>query len=274
MLMEVNMKYDVIAWGDSWATPSWYSKLPKSLEQNYNKYYHTNYILRDQYSLTLLEMARESHSNTGSQDLLLGMIDNTAILPPDIEDRNIKCDYVLWYFTELGRNFNRDSSWTYEESIEFATKEIIQRTQTCLDVLGSPKIILIECLGSPTKEILQSLPIHGIIPWRQKMLNFDKEMCALRMFSESHERLDKNNHDSFFKRNQIVKMSERDRQMYNHAREWFPDGSHPGNRAHFSLARRASFTLASIIDPLELDWNSWAEPDLPVDDLWGDTIIW
>lgn len=268
------MKYDIITWGDSWGTPSWYTKLSESLKSHYDKYYHANYILRDQYSFTLLDMARPQHSNTGSQELLLEMIDNNTILPPDIEDRNIQCEYVLWYFTELGRNFHRENPWNYDESIEVANKEIIEKTQMCLNIIGQPKIILIECLGSPTDLILQSLPIQAVIPWRQRMLNYDGEMCALRLFSETQTRLDKHNHDSFFRRNQIVKMSERDRQMYDKARDWFPDGSHPGNRAHFSLARRISFILAGLMDPNELDWNSWAEPDLPVDDIWGDDIKW
>ena len=48
------MKYDIITWGDSWGTPSWYTKLSESQKPNYDKYYHANYILRDQYSFTLL----------------------------------------------------------------------------------------------------------------------------------------------------------------------------------------------------------------------------
>jgi len=268
------MKYDIIVWGDSWGTPGWYSTLPKELQSKYTRDYHTNHILRDQYSLLLLDMAKSLNSNTGSQDLLMQMINNKAALPPDITDRNIECEYVLWYFTEIGRNFNRNDPWTYDEAISHASYEIITKTQECLKLIGNPKIILIECLGSPTNEIIDELPIIKTIPWRQKLLDYDREMCALRIFSETYKRMDPNNADSFFKRNQIVKMSERDRQMYDNARDWFPDGSHPGDRAHFILARRVSFILASEMNPSELDWNSWAEPEIPVSDRWADKIIW
>jgi len=268
------MKYDVIAWGDSWGTPGWYPQLSNNLQEHYTKQYHTNNILREEYKFLLLDMAKSLNSNTGSQEHMIQMYHNTKELPPHITDREIETDYVLWYFTELGRNFDRDQPWNYEESIGSATRDIINVTKECLSLLSNPKIIIIECLGSPTPEIIDELPVLEVIPWRQKLLNFDDEMCALRLFSETQTRMDPQNTDSFFKRNQIVKMSERDRQMYDKARDWFPDGSHPGDRAHFSLARRVSFILANDMGGGELDWHSWEGPKEPVSDRWNDAIEW
>ena len=267
------MKYDVIAWGDSWGTPGWYPQLPDDLQEHYTKEYHTNNILREQYNFLILNMAKNLNSNTGSQEQLLKMYNNSE-LPDDISDRDIKADYILWYFTELGRSFHREEPWNYEESIASSSTHIIDTTKECLGLLGNPKIILIECLGSPTTDIVEELPIIEVVPWRQRLLNFDGEMCALRLFSETQTRMDPQNTDSFFKRNQIVKMSERDRQMYDKARNWFPNGSHPGDRAHFSLAHRISFILANHMSEYPLDWDSWSKPKSSATDRWNDALIW
>jgi len=215
-------KTNITIWGDSWGVPNYAMPLDGFTADG-----HTEYHLK-RYGYNVTNLSENGRGNFSS-------IAKSSI------KKQYECDYIVWFHTELPRDFNLQyldpPEWTYNDLLEKTAHKVYKWAADAIVNMGNPKVIVVEG-QAPLHEIYKEYitPDHIIEDWRSQLLK--ESMPYSHLVSNWNILEDKNNRDPIQLKNELFKDAEMILDAMKENEEHFKDNCHPGNDAHQQLSKQ------------------------------------